>query len=67
MNLIFYIDEADRYVKTVRHDSGIDRLEGGAGDDVFLLLPRWWGMTSSWISGMEGTGLCFPRLKIFSP
>ena len=35
----FYIDESDRYVKTVRHDSGNDRLEGGAGDDVFYFYP----------------------------
>ena len=34
-----FIDESDRYVKTVRHDSGNDRLEGGAGDDVFYFYP----------------------------
>ena len=34
-----YIDESDRYVKTVRYDSGNDRLEGGAGDDVFYFYP----------------------------
>ena len=35
-----YIDESDRYVKTVRYDSGNDRLEGGAGNDVFYFYPN---------------------------
>ena len=34
-----YIDESDRYVKTMRYDSGNDRLEGGGGDDVFYFYP----------------------------
>ncbi len=33
------INEADIYVKTVRYDTGNDRMEGGAGDDTFYFFP----------------------------
>lgn len=33
------LNETDIYVKTARFDSGNDRMEGGAGDDVFYFFP----------------------------